>query len=113
MLATHTLPGILDAAAAQLRGLRFIQFVVCEAQFLGKTVSPSVFLLSTMNIAGCSLHGTPLLTSWGMRGPAGSSFFRETRTYAETASPHLLMAGWLHSRADASRRGGGSGSWSR
>lgn len=41
MLATHTpFPSIPDAVAAQLRGLRFTEFVVWEAQFLGKTVSP-------------------------------------------------------------------------
>lgn len=49
MLATYTpFPSIPDTAA-QLRGLRLREFVVCEAQFLGKIVSPlhptPVFLL--------------------------------------------------------------------
>ena len=37
---THPSPASRTQLAAQLRGLRLREFVVCEAQFLGKIVSP-------------------------------------------------------------------------
>lgn len=113
---THTVPQHPGCSSSSAQGAEVHRICSLGSSIPGKNREPHstptpVFLLLDHRYGGLQTARYPLRTNWGMRGPAGSGFFRETRATPKP-SPHLLAAGWLHSRADASRRGGGSGSWS-
>lgn len=89
---THTVPQHPGCSSSSAQGAEVHRICSLGSSIPGKNREPHstptpVFLLLDHRYGGLQTARYPLRTNWGMRGPAGSGFFRETRAYAETLSP--------------------------